>query len=122
MSEIGQRHGRALADAQQMAEHALGIARGLDGLAQDHDVEDLRRIFGEIGVRVALDDGKAARHAGVDVLLGQFQSAAVHLLGRRQMFEQRAVAAADVEHPRAVWDHFGDSRQVGTQACHHATP
>ena len=72
-------------------------------------------IFDQVGIGVALNDRQPARHAGVHVLLRQFDAAPVDVLGRRQMFEQRAVAAADVEHARAVRNHFGDGREIGAQ-------
>ncbi len=53
--------------------------------------------------------------AGVDPGLAEFDAAAVDRLVARQIGEQRAVAAADVEHPRARRDHLGDQPQIVPQ-------
>jgi hypothetical protein len=47
--------------------------------------------------------------------LAQLDAARVHAFLARQIGEQRAVAAADVEHPRAGLDHVGDQPQVSAQ-------
>ena len=54
-------------------------------------------------------------HAGVDPGLAELDAARVDALLARQIGEQRAVAAADVEHPRARLDHVGDQPQVAAQ-------
>src|SRR3546814_8777048 len=59
MREIGEGDEGARRDAQQLVQHAVGRARGLQRLAQNRIVEAAGRIFGQIGVRVALYDGKA---------------------------------------------------------------
>ena len=109
MAEIGKRNDRAFADAQELAQHNPRAFGRLDGLREDRDVENARRIVAQIRVGVALHDRQAARHAGVHVLLAEFQPARVGALFRHQMFQQRAVAAADVEHARAA---RGSSRQL----------
>ena len=68
MPEIGERDDGTPADAQQILQHGLGVARRLDGQAEDRVVERLVGIVGEVAVGVALDDRQAARHAGVDPL------------------------------------------------------
>ena len=69
------------ADAQKILEHGLGMARRLDGEAQDGVVERTVRIVGEIAVGVALDHRQTARHAGVDPVTRQFHAAPVGVLG-----------------------------------------
>jgi hypothetical protein len=103
-----------LADAQKMLQHHTRLFRRLDGLRQDHEIENLAGIFDQVGVGVALHHRQAARHAGIDVLLRQFDAAPVDAFCPHQMFQQRAVAAADVQHPRAGRDHVGDGGEIGT--------
>ena len=88
------------------------MARRLDGERQDGVVEGLVGIVGEVAVGVALDHGEAARHAGVDALARQLDAAPVDGLGVGEQLQQRAVAAADVEHARARLHHLGDQQVV----------
>src|SRR6185312_14790422 len=44
----------------------------------------------------------------------------VHIARPFQMFEQRAVAAAHIQHATVGFDHLGDGGKIGTQA--HAMP
>ena len=68
---------------------------------QDGEVEGEVRVIDEVGVGVALDHRQALRHAGVHPGLAELDAAAVDaaLLGKQP--QQRAVAAADIEHARA---------------------
>src|SRR6185437_656175 len=120
MAEIRQRYDRASADSEKMTEHRPGAARRLDRLTEDHDVEGAAGILDEIGVGVALHHGKPARHAGIDVLLRQFDAAAVDAFGGGKEFQQCAVAAADVEYARGLWNHLRDRREIGAQGGRHA--
>src|SRR6185436_15253830 len=52
------------------------------------------------------------RHAGVHPLARHLDAAPVHVLGAGQELQQRAVAAADVEHARARLDHLRDQQVV----------
>ena len=61
-------------------------------------------------------------HAGVDARLAQLHAAPSTALSRDEIGEQRAVAAADVEHPRAGLDHLGDQPQIAAQLVRHAPP
>src|SRR5438477_480583 len=54
-------------------------------------------------------------HAGIDARLAEFYAACIDPLYARQIGEQRAVAAADVEHPRAGLDHVGDQPKIAAQ-------
>ena len=77
----------------------------------------------QIGVGVALHHRQAARHAGIHILLRQFDAASVHALGADQIFQQRAVAAADIQHARAGAESFPRSPQGrGADCVAHATP
>ena len=64
-------------------------------------------------VGVALHDGEPARHRLVDALLRQLDAAPVRLLLLLEPHQQRAVAAADVEHARAGRHEAGDDLEVG---------
>ena len=112
MAEIRERDDRPVADAQQILEHGARIARRLQRLRQDHEIEALVGIEDEVAVGVALDDRQAARHAFVDAALRDLDAAAVDALVALQQLQQFAVAAADVEHARARRDEVGDDLQV----------
>jgi len=54
-----------LADPEHLAQHLARLARGLQGLAQDHVVEGIVGIVAQVGVGIALDHRQAVGHAGV---------------------------------------------------------
>src|SRR5262249_29988637 len=83
---------------------------------QDHVVERVVGIVGEIGVGVALDDGQALGYAFVDAFARQLDAAAVDA-ARLQQPEQIAVAAADVEHARMRLHHVGDDQMIDARAA-----
>src|ERR1700680_4602713 len=91
---------RAPANAYECLEHLSRLARRLQGLAQHDDVEGAARIGGEIPIGITLNDRKPVPDTGVHTRLAQLHAAAVDLLVANEMGEQRAVAAADVEHAR----------------------
>ena len=123
MAEIGQRHRRAPADAQQMLQHAARAfpSPGWSGSGSRHRSTCAGYSPRSVSASPCITD-KPARHAGIHILLRQFDAAPVHVLGAHQMFQQRAVAAADIQHARAGRDHFGDGGKVGAQLAAHATP
>src|SRR6266851_409568 len=116
MAEIRERNDGAPADADEMLEHLARLMRRLQRLAEHGVVEGVRRIILEIVVRVALDDREAVPHAGVDARLRQLHAAAVDALVLRQIGEQLAVTAADIEHARARLDHLRDEPEIAAQA------
>src|SRR3546814_546125 len=75
-------------------------------------VEGILGIVREIGVGVALNRRQAMRDAFVDAVHAELDAAAVDLLELREIREELAVAAADVEHPAVRLDHVGDQLQV----------
>ena len=81
MAEVRERDDGTPADAQEVLQHRLGMARRLDRQAQDRVVEGLVGIVVEVAVGVALDHREAAGHAGVDALARQLHAAAVGGLG-----------------------------------------
>ena len=66
----------------------------------------------EVGIGVALDHRQSLRHAGIHPRLAELDAASLHVALLRQQPEQRAVAAADIEHARARLHHLGDEQQV----------
>ena len=66
----------------------------------------------QVGIGVALDHRQPLRHAGIHPGLAQLDAAAVDTALLGQQTQQRAVAATDIEHPRARADHLGDQQQV----------
>src|SRR4029077_10960312 len=119
--EVGERHDGPLADPQHLAQHLARLARGLQGLAQDHVVERIVGIVAQVGVGVALDHRQAVGHAGVDAGLAQFHAARVDLLEVHQIGQERAVAAADIERARGRVDHIGDELQIDANGGGHGT-
>ena len=84
----------------------------LQGQREHHDVE---RPVGEIGqalVDIGGDDRDAARHAGVEGLRGDLDALALAAPVADELLEQRAVAAAEVQHPRSGRDHVGDDAEI----------
>ena len=116
MAEIGQRNHRASADAQQMVQHFAGAARRLNGLAQDHDVEYSARDNRQDRYRrrPARPDSPRVTQAFTFCCDSSRPRPSTCLVAH-QMLEQRAVAAADVEHARALRNHFRDGREIGPQ-------
>ena len=88
-------------DAQHVLQHLARAAGGLQGLGQDDEVEGIVGIVGEVGVGVALDHGEAVGDAVVHALLGELDAAGVDAVVLGEVVQQRAVAAADVEHAGA---------------------
>src|SRR5439155_11463502 len=115
VAEIRERHDAVAADAQHVFEHRARPARRLQSLRQDDVIEGVVRIILQVGVGVALDDGEAFGDAFVDALARQFYAAAVDAAAFQKP-QQFAVAAANVEHPRAALHHVGDQNQSETRA------
>src|SRR3546814_14773373 len=67
MREIGERDERALADPQQLIEHQMRVARGLQRLAENRVIEALVGIAREIDIGIALHHREAARDRRRDV-------------------------------------------------------
>ena len=110
-AEIRERDDGALADAQQVFQHRFRLPRCLQRLRQDHVVEGIVGIIDEVGVGVALHHRQPLGDAAVDALARQLDAAAVDAAALQEL-QQLAVAAADVEHLRAVRDHFRDQQMV----------
>ena len=120
MAEIRERHDGVPADAQHVLEHDARPPRRLQRLRQDHVVEGVVGIIGEVGVGVALDHRQPLGDAFVDALARQLDAAAVDAASLAEHPQQLAVATADVEHPRAVRHHLGNQQQVDARAARRA--
>src|SRR6185437_14524680 len=91
----------------------------LDGLRQDRIIEGVIGVIDKVGVCVALDHRESLRHAIIHARLAELDAAAVDVPPRGKQAEQRAVAAADIEHARAGRHHLGDEKQVDARGiCH----
>src|SRR5436190_14055905 len=77
MAEVGERHDSVAPDPQHMLEHDAWMSRRLERLGEDNVIESVVRVIGQIGIRVALNDGEALGHAFVDSLAGELDSTAV---------------------------------------------
>jgi len=88
-----------MADADKRLDHSQRLSRRLQGLAQHDDIEGAGRVGLKIAVGVALNDRQAMADTGVDTRLAEFDAASIDPFVPRQMCEQCAVSAADVENP-----------------------
>ena len=106
---------RAAAYPQHLAQDHGRIVQKRQRLAQDHRVEAGVGIIGQALFQITLPDAESAAHAGQHARLAALHPAARHLLAAHQMFEQRAVPAAQVQHAGPGRHHVGDRQQVGPQ-------
>ena len=97
------------ANAHHLRQDALHVLDRLQGLGQDHAVKLPGGEGAEALVQVGLDDIQAAADAGEDLLLVQLDADQAAMVGLPQPGQQRAGAAAQVEHAGARRDQFGDA-------------
>src|SRR5581483_801180 len=97
-------------------EHDARLSRRLQRLRQDNVIERIVWVIGEIGIGVALHHRQPLGDAFVDALARQLDAAAVNA-ARLKKPQQFTVAAADVEHARAVLHHCGDQQQVDARTA-----
>jgi len=83
-------------------EHHARMAGGLQRLRQDHVVEGVVRIVGQVGVGVALDHGEPLRHAFVDALARQLDAAPVDAAALAKMSERGQIEGGIVDGPLAM--------------------
>src|SRR5581483_6760861 len=112
MAEIRADDDRLARAPHQVLDHALGVAGRLECLRQDHIVEGLVGILGEIGIGIALHHREALRHAGIDARLAELDAAAIDLLEMAEIVQEDAVAATDIENAAVGLDHVGDQLQI----------
>ena len=96
-AKIGKRDDRAAADADERLQNLSRLAGRLQGLAQYDHIEGLGRIGVEIAVGVALNDRKAVPDASIDARLADFDAPAIDVFVSRQIGQQGAIAATNVE-------------------------
>ena len=104
VAEVGEGDDGALAHAEHVTEHLQGMARLLQGLAEDDVIEGLVRVVVEAGFDVALIDGSPAGDRGLDEVRQQFYATGVDIFVLHQPGDQFAIAAAEVEDARAGRD------------------
>ena len=101
IAEIRHDDERAVREAQDFLQHALGELELLQGLAQDGVVERVVRKLRQAVVEVPVNDGNATPDAGDDALgidLHPLNSATVRVA---EIFKQTPIAAAQVDHAAA---------------------
>ena len=76
----------------------------------------------EARVDVGLQHRHAARHAGVEAVGRDLDAVPLAAAGADQVLEQGAVAAAEVEHPRAAGHHGRHQVEVGTHRVSRRRP
>ena len=111
--KFGKRHDRAPADAQQLAAaRSRGSRVACRVWLRIDVVEGVGRVVdrGRCRRRPGSPTGPRATQAFTPAWLSSMPRPSTCLAGR-QIVEQRAVAAADVEHARARRDHVGDQRR-----------
>ena len=97
MPEIGERHDGAAADPQHVFQHHARLPGRLQGLRQDHVIEGIVRIIGEIGVGIALDDRKPFGDAEIDAGARNLDAAAIDIPGLGQALDPLAVADQELD-------------------------
>ena len=119
MGEVGKGDDADAPHARGFAQHDLGIAQVLQGVDLQHDVEALVLERGQALVQVELQHVDAALHAGQHVVVVDLDTVAGAAALARQVRQQRAVAAAQVEHVRALRHQAGDDAADGfvAHAC-----
>ena len=98
-----------------MLHHDTRLPRRLQGLRQDHIIKRTIRIIGQIRIGIALDHRKSLRDAFIDPRLREFHPAGINAAPLGQQPQQRAVAAADIQHTRSGLDHLGHLQQINTR-------
>ena len=114
--EVWERHDALLTDAQHFVQQPGREMHRLQGLGHDHEIEGVGVEVGQPRVQVGLDDVDPGADAGHHVVRIDLQAISGRPASRLQVREQPAVAAAQVQHPAARSDPFGNDLQVGTQA------
>ena len=116
VAEIGERDDRRAGRcAAARSSTCARLAHRLQGLAQDDVVEGAVGIVARsVSASPWITDEPAATQALTPAWLSSMPRPSTCLVAR-QIGEQRAVAAADVEHPRAGRDHVGDQAQVAAR-------
>ena len=114
VGEVGEGHHGFAADAQHFAQDAFGVAHGLQG-AREHDmveglvVEACQALF-----QVALNHVDAVGNGSEHRSVFELDTIALGAPLVDQALQQRAVAAAEVEHALAGLHPAGDQVEVGT--------
>ena len=121
MREIGKGDDAQPTHPRRLAQHDLGIAQVLERVDLQHDVE--RRIVEhrQALVEIELQHVDAAAHALEHVAIGDLHAIAGAAALALQQVEQRAVAAAQVEHARALGHEAGDE-PLDAGVAHRAAP
>jgi hypothetical protein len=114
--EIWKRHDGVAADAQHVLEHLARLAGSLQGLRQNHVVKGVIGIVDEIGIGIALNYREPLGNAFVDAFARELDPSTVGAAPLGKDSQQFAIAAANIEHPRAAFNHVGNEQQVDPRA------
>ena len=112
VTEVGERHDSHPAHAHHLLQHQRRAMRGLQRLREDHHVVGVVLHIAQPLVDVGHHHRHAPGNAGVEALVGDLHARAIAPLLADEVVEQRAVAAAQVEHPRPARNHGGDDIEV----------
>ncbi len=117
-SKIRKRDDDRLTDTQKLMQNIGGLVRRLNCLTQDRHIKGLRRIVSKVCIGVALNDRQPFRDAGVDSNLAQFNAARIDRFCPRQILNQLALTAPDIQHPRRRGHHLGNAQQFLAKLNH----
>jgi hypothetical protein len=96
-----------------LAQHDLGVAQVLQGVDLQHHVERVVAKHGQAFVEIELDHVHPALHAGQHVGIVDLDAVATAPPLALQVGQQSTVAATQVEHARAGWNHAGNGLHCG---------
>ena len=115
MAEIRKADDRLAPDAQHLAQDAFGMAHRLQRLRKDHAVERMIREQRQPALQVDLQHVDVVRHAGDHAVVVDLHAVAWRRARLPQVAQQRAVAAAEVEHARAAIEPLRDGGEIGAR-------
>src|SRR5271169_1055943 len=102
VAKVGKADDALAADAQDFLYQRFGVPYGLEGLRQDDEIERTSLEAVQAGVQVALDHIYAVLDTRHNVLVADLHAVTAHLARILEVAQQAAIAAAEVEHRRAL--------------------
>ncbi len=118
VAPVGKADHRPFPHPQHLLQDHRRVIQVGQRLAEHHIVEAVIGIIPQPFLQVALAHAEAAAHARQHPGLTQLDTATLDAFLMHQVIQQRAVAAAQVEHRLALRDEIGDDLKVGTKIVH----
>ena len=101
-----------LANAQHLPQHLSRFFHRLQRAREDDEIKRRIRIEGQVIIRIAVNHREPRRHRPGGLGHVDLNAPRIGALGQRQIFQQRAIATADIEHAGTGGDHLGDQPQI----------